>query len=132
MSPRTARRHRVLLLDYRHADTPAREVGGPYTWAEALHAARQFAVGAQAALPVSNTGRELVLVDRPGGVLLSAVAPGSAAVVLEFIVTEDESPCGALVLDAAGVKLVCVRPHGHDGEHAIAWQLGTQDSRQGQ
>ena len=85
-----ARRHRVLLLDYRHADTPAREVGGPYTWAEALHAARQFAVGAQAALPVSNTGRELVLVDRPGAVLLSSVAPGSAAVVLEFIVTEDE------------------------------------------
>lgn len=90
MSPRTARRYRVLLLDYRHTDTPAREVGGPYTWAEALHAARQFAVGAQAALPVSNTGRELVLVDRPGAVLLSSVAPGSAAVVLEFIVTEDE------------------------------------------
>ena len=86
----SARRHRVLLLDYRHAPTPAREVGGPYTWAEALHAARQFAVGAQAALPVSNTGRELVLVDRPGAVLLSSVAPGSAAVVLEFIVTEDE------------------------------------------
>ena len=29
MSPRTARRHRVMLLDYRHTDTPAREVGGP-------------------------------------------------------------------------------------------------------
>ena len=53
-------------------------------------AARQFAVGAQAALPVSNTGRELVLVEREDGVLLSSVAPGSAAVVLEFIVTEDE------------------------------------------
>ena len=90
MIHRTARRHRVLLLDYRHADTPAREVGGPYTWAEALHASRQFAVGAAAALP-EYPGRTLQVVALTRGAQVVLSAPGSAALVLEFFIAEDES-----------------------------------------
>lgn len=91
MSPRIARRYSVLFLDHRHPNLAARDLAGPYTEAEAVLATRKMAAGAVAALG-DNLATGYQTAPLPNATQVFAYSgPGLVSVVLEFIVTEDET-----------------------------------------